>query len=246
MSEQPRVYHDKINPAHLQRKAVVYLRQSTGRQVRENKESQVLQYALLERARELGFAEVETVDVDLGTSASLGAKRRDGFDQLISAVAMGEVGIVFSIEVARLSRTEKDWCRLLEVCQVFSTLIGDGERVYDLECMDDQLVLGIKGTLSVVELNVMKRRLLAGMEEKAQRGELIRTLPVGYVRDNTGKAVKDPDKRVQEIIELLFRKFRETRSIRQTFLWFRNEGIEMPVCVSGAANRWSGSWWMDR
>jgi len=229
MNEPPRIYHDKINPTHLQRKAVVYLRQSTGRQVRENKESQVLQYALLDRARDLGFAEVETVDVDLGTSAGLGAKRRDGFDRLISAVAMGEVGIVFSIEVARLSRTDKDWCRLIEVCQVFGTLIGDGEQVYDPGCMDDQLVLGIKGTLSVVELNVMRRRLLAGMEKKARRGELIRTLPVGYVRDNTGKVVKDPDKRVQEVIELLFRKFREIRTIRQTFLWFRNEGIEMPV-----------------
>ncbi len=225
----PGTYQNKITPAHLQKKAIVYLRQSSERQVRENTESQRLQYSLIDRAKELGFAEVEVIDVDLGSSASIGAKRREGFDRMVALVAVGEVGIIFNREAPRLSRTDKDWCRLLEVCQVFGTLIGDAEHVYDLACMDDQLVIGIKGTLSVVELNVLKMRLIAGVEEKAARGELIRTLSVGYVRDNTGKAVKDPDKRVQEVIELGFKKFRETRSIRQTFLWFRNERIEFPV-----------------
>jgi len=219
----------KITPEHLARKAVVYLRQSSERQVKENTESQRLQYALGARARDLGWQEVDTIDLDLGRSAGLGAAPREGFERLIAAVALGEVGIVFSREVSRLSRTDKDWCHLLEVCQVFGTLIGDAEQIYDLALMDDQLVLGIKATLSIVELKVLKLRLLQGMEEKARRGELQRLLPVGYVRDGTGQVVKDPDQRVQEAIALVFRKFRELASGRQTFLWFRTHGVELPA-----------------
>jgi DNA invertase Pin-like site-specific DNA recombinase len=222
-------YRSKINSGHLDRKAIVYLRQSTEKQVKENQESQRLQYALTDRARDLGFKRVEVIDIDLGSSASLGAARREGFDRLIASVAVGEVGIVLSREAARLSRTDKDWCRLLEVCQVFGTLIGDAENIYDLSLMDDQLVLGIKGTMSVVELNILRMRLLAGMEEKARRGEFARTLPPGYIYDGGGKVVKDPDKRVREAMEMVFRKFREIRSIRQTFMWFRSEGLELPV-----------------
>ena len=139
------------------------------------------------------------------------------------------MGIVLSREASRLSRTDKDWCRLLEVCQVFGTLIGDAENIYDLSLMDDQLILGIKGTMSVVELNILRMRLLAGMEEKARRGEFARTLPPGYIYDGGGKLVKDPDKRVREAMDMVFRKFREIRSIRQTFMWFRTEGLELPV-----------------
>ena len=219
----------KITPAHLKRRAVVYLRQSSEQQVRQNKESQNLQYALADRARQLGWKRVEVNDTDLGFSASVGAARREGFERLIASVAMGEVGIILSRETSRLSRTDKDWCRLLEVCNLFGTLLGDAEQVYDLKLMDDQLVLGIKGTLSVVEMNVLKMRLLQGMEAKARRGELFKRIPPGFVRDGAGKVVKDPDRRVQEAIELLFRKFRETRSIRQTFLWFHVEAVELPV-----------------
>ena len=219
----------KITPAHLGRRAVVYLRQSSERQVKENTESQRLQYALAERARELGWHQVETIDTDLGRSAAIGAGPREGFERLIAAVALGEVGIVLSREVSRLSRTDKDWCHLLEVCQIFGTLIGDADQIYDLALMDDQLVLGIKATLSIVELKVLKLRLLQGMEEKARRGELKRLLPVGYVRDGTGQVVKDPDLRVQEAIALVFRKFRELASGRQTFLWFRTHGVDLPV-----------------
>ena len=219
----------KVTDAHLGRKAIVYLRQSTDRQVQRNTESLKLQYGLVDRAKELGFAEVEVIESDLGKSASMGAKRREGFDRLIAAVAVGEVGIVLSREVSRLSRTDKDWCRLLEVCQVFGTLIGDEEQLYDLRLTDDQLILGIKGTMSVMELNVLKIRMQAGMEAKARRGELLRLLPPGYVYDKASKVVKDPDLRVQQAIELAFRVFRETGSIRKTFLWFRQERIEFPV-----------------
>jgi len=221
--------HHKITPVHLGRKAIVYLRQSSERQVKENTESQRLQYALAARARELGWHQVETIDIDLGRSAAIGAAHREGFERLIASVAMGEVGIVLSREMSRLSRTDKDWCHLLEVCQIFGTLIGDADQIYDLDLMDDQLVLGIKATLSIVELKVLKLRLLQGMEEKARRGALKRLLPVGYVRDGTDQVVKDPDQRVQEAIELVFRKFRELASGRQTFLWFRGHGVELPV-----------------
>jgi DNA invertase Pin-like site-specific DNA recombinase len=219
----------KITAAHLRRKAVVYLRQSSERQVKENTESQRLQYALVERARALGWQAVEVIDSDLGRSAAIGAGVREGFERLIASVAMAEVGIVFSREASRLSRTDKDWCHLFEVCQIFGTLIGDAEQIYDLDLMDDQLVLGIKATMSIVELKVLKQRLLQGMEEKARRGEIQRLLPVGYVRDPTGQVVKDPNQRVQEAVGLVFRKFRETGSARQTFLWFHRNQVDLPV-----------------
>jgi DNA invertase Pin-like site-specific DNA recombinase len=219
----------KITPAHHARKAVVYLRQSSLKQVRENVESQRLQYALADRARALGFERVEVVDSDLGMSASLGAASRQGFDRLVASVALGEVGIILGRELSRLVRSDKDFCHLLEVCQVFGALIADETQVYDLGVMDDLLVLGIKGTLSVVELKVLKARLLDGQREKARRGELYRLLPAGYVLDADGKVVKDPDTRVQEAMDLLFGKFRELWSVRQTFKWFHDHEVELPV-----------------
>jgi DNA invertase Pin-like site-specific DNA recombinase len=222
-------YSTKITEQHRARKAIVYLRQSSPKQVVENLESQRLQYTMAERARALGFQQVETIDCDLGFSASVGAAPRKGFDYLISAVARGEVGIVMSREVSRLSRTDKDWCHLLEVCQLFDTLLGDEQQVYDLSLLDDQLVLGIKGTLSVVELKVLKMRMLRGLEEKARRGELLKRIPPGFVRDGEGCVVKTPDQRVQEALDLVFRKFRELWSIRQTFQWFRDHDVPVPV-----------------
>src|SRR5215468_11180444 len=186
-----------------------YLRQSSLKQVSENLESQRLQYAMKDRAQALGFQRVEVIDCDLGFSASLGARERKGFDYVISAVACGEIGIVFSRELSRLSRTDKDWCHLLEVCQIFGTLLADEQQVYDLNVLDDQLMLGIKGTLSVVELKVLRMRLLQGQEEKARRGELFKRLPVGYVLDGDGGVTKNPDLRVQEAIALVFAKFRQ-------------------------------------
>ena len=126
-------------------------------------------------------------------------------------------------------RTDKDWCRVFEVCSLFDTLIGDGERVYDLNLMDDQMIAGIKGTLSVVELKVLNSRLRAGVEAKAKRGELVRVIAPGYVWDADGRIVKTPDRRVREAIALVFSKFRELLSVRQTFLWFHSTGVQLPV-----------------
>jgi DNA invertase Pin-like site-specific DNA recombinase len=211
------LYSPKIKPEHLARKAIVYLRQSSEKQVRYNLESQRLQYEVAARIRNLGWRDVEIIDSDLGFSAGMASARREGFERVLSWVAMGEVGIVGSREVSRLSRTDKDWCRLLEVCQIFGTLIADEQQVYDLNYLDDQLVLGIKGTLSVVELKVLRQRMQAGQESKARRGELFKRLPVGYTRDLTGKVVFHPDQRICEAIRLVFVKFRERWSIRQTF-----------------------------
>jgi len=229
------IHHPKVTPQHQARKAVVYLRQSSPKQVQENLQSQRLQYALRDRAITLGFGEVEIIDDDLGTSAALGAKVRNGFTQLLGSVALGEVGMVLSIEAARLSRTDKDWCHLLELCQVFGTLIADADHIYDLATMDDQLVLGIKGTLSVVELKILKNRLVRGQEEKARRGELFRMVAPGYRCDGGDRIVKDPDLRVQTAIQLVFTKFRETWSGRQTHLWFIANQVSLPVnrCSNG-------------
>ena len=223
------LYSPKIKPEHLARRAIVYLRQSSEKQVRQNKESQHLQYEVADRMRALGWKQVEIIDSDLGSSAALASACREGFERVLSSVALGEVGIVGSREVSRLSRTDKDWCRLLEVCQIFGTLIADEQQVYDLNYLDDQLVLGIKGTLSVVELKVLRQRLQAGQESKARRGELFKRLPVGYVRDPMGKVVFHPDRRVCEAIQLVFVKFRERWSVRQTFQWFRDHDVELPA-----------------
>src|SRR5271165_4751517 len=223
------VYSPKIKPEHLARNAIVYLRQSSERQVRQNTESQLLQYAVAERVRALGWKQVEIINSDLGSSASIASAQREGFERVLSWVALGEVGIVGSREVSRLSRTDKDWCRLLEVCQVFGTLIADEQQVYDLNYLDDQLVLGIKGTLSVVELKVLRQRMQAGQESKARRGELFKRLPVGYVLDTMGKVAFHHDRRVHEALQLVFIKFRERWSVRQTFQWFRDHDTELPA-----------------
>ncbi len=229
--------HHKISPEHLNLKAIVYIRQSSPKQVDRNLESQRLQYAMAERARTLGFTQVETIDCDLGKSASLGAAKRSGFDYIISSVAKGEAGMVLSREVSRLSRTNKDWCQLFEVCQIFNTLIADEEHVYDLNLLDDQLVLGIKGTMSVVELKVLQMRMLRGQQEKAKRGELLKRLPAGYERDGEANVRITVDTRVREAIELIFKKFRELRTIRQAFQWFRDHDVELPVNPARGGNR---------
>jgi DNA invertase Pin-like site-specific DNA recombinase len=218
----------KINTDHLARKAIVYLRQSSLGQVKRNIESQRLQYALADRASHLGFKQVEIIDKDLGASAASGARQRPGFQQLLTSIAVGDVGMVLTREISRLSRTDKDWCHLIEICQFSNTLIGDEETVYDPNRSDDQLVLGIKGTISVAELNVLRMRMLQGKEAKAKRGELFTVVAPGYIRDGD-QIVKDPNRRVQEAIMLVFETFQELGSIRQTYGWFLDNGIELPV-----------------
>ncbi len=219
---------NKITAEHLRRRAIVYVRQSSEHQVRHNLESQRMQYALADRVRALGWQQVEVVDADLGISAGVGSVRA-GFDQVLAAVARGEVGIVVAREVSRLSRNDKDFCRLVELCQVFGALLGDADQVYDPALMDDQLVLGIKGTLSVVELRVLRMRLVQGIRNKASRGDMHRLLPPGFVLDPDGKVVQDPDERVRQAVAYVFELFRQTGSARQTMLRLQQEGTQLPV-----------------
>lgn len=218
----------KITTNHLAKKAIVYVRQSSLKQVLHNQESQRLQYALVERARALGWHQIEVIDDDLGHSASAGTQRV-GFKKLLATVVLGEVGMVLSTEASRLSRTDKDWCHLLEICKVCNTLIGDTEHIYDVNVTDDQLILGIKGTLSVMEMSVLRSRLLQGQEHKAKRGELYRKVAPGYLCVDGKSLVKDPNVRVQEAIALVFEKFGELWSVRQVFKWFHEEGTRLPV-----------------
>jgi len=165
-------------------------------------------------------------------SAGTGAQQREGFKQRLASVALGDVGrdvgLILSRELSRLSRTDKDWCHLIELCRMFDTLIGDAEQIHDTTLLDDPLIVGIKGTLSEVELNILKSRLLQGQEEKAKRGELVRLLQPGYVcQDN--RIVKDPNLRVQQAMTLVFKTFQKLGSICQTYRWFHDERIELPV-----------------
>ena len=232
----------KLTPEHLARKAVVYLRQSSMAQVKHNQESQRLQYALADTAKAYGFKQVEIVDCDLGMSAATGSQARDGFKRVLASVALGEVGMVLSRELSRLSRTDKDWCQLIELCQIFNTLIADAENLYDLNRLDDQLVLGIKGTLSVVELKTLKFRLQQGREEKAKRGELGRCLAPGYVADPLGQIVKDPNLRVQEAMALVFKKFHELgRSARPIAGFTRSESNCRSIRRAAVSFGWCGN-----
>jgi DNA invertase Pin-like site-specific DNA recombinase len=172
------LYSPKIKPEHLARKAIVYLRQSSERQVRQNKESQILQYAVAERVRALGWKQVEIINSDLGSSAGIASAQREGFERVLSSVALGEVGIVGSREVSRLSRTDKDWCRLLEVCQIFGTLIADEQQVYDLNYLDDQLVAGHQRDA--------QRRRAEGHTPTIARGAGVQSAPRRTVQKTAG------------------------------------------------------------
>src|SRR3989442_12231900 len=196
--------HHKIAATHLQRQAYLYIRQSTLRQVLENTESTKRQYALRERAVALGWPldRVVVIDSDLGQS---GADRdRLGFQQLVAAVGMGEVGVVLGLEVSRLARNSSDWHRLLEICALTDTLILDEDGLYNPGHFNDRLLLGLKGTMSEAELHVLQARLRGGVLSKARRGELAGPLPVGLCYDPAGRVVLDPDTQVQEAIRHLF------------------------------------------
>ena len=187
-----------VTADHLNRKAVVYIRQSTPHQVVNNQESLRLQYALCQRARELGWreADVDVIDADLGLSGAA-ALHRQGFKDLVARVTLGEIGIILSIEVTRLARNCSDWYPLLDVCGHRACLIADRDGVYDPGTPNGRLLLGLKGTISELELHTIRGRLTAGLLAKAERGELALPLPTGFVRDPSGVVTKDPNREVQ-------------------------------------------------
>lgn len=217
----------KIKETHLARIAYVYIRQSTQYQAEYNLESQQRQYQLVDKAKTMGFKDVRVIDEDMGISAG-GYTERGGFKKLVSEVGLNNVGIIFGLEVSRFARNNRDWYYLMDLCSLFDTLIADQDGVYNCGNPNDRMVLGLKGTMSEVEINLLKGRMLEGARNKAKRGELIYRLPIGFVKTEDEKIEKDPDKRIRNLIETVFAKFRESGSIRQTFFWFVHEKISFP------------------
>jgi DNA invertase Pin-like site-specific DNA recombinase len=221
----------KITLSHTQRAAYVYIRQSTPGQVEQNRESTARQYALADRACQLGWAkeQVVIIDEDLGLSGS-STDKRSGFTRLTSEVALTHVGIVLGLEVSRLARNNADWYRLLELCGITDTLIGDNDGVYHPALFNDRLLLGLKGTMSEAELHIIRARLDGGIRNKAARGELRRGLPVGFVwGEQDGEVLFHPDEAVAGSIRTVFERFAEFGSARRVWLWFRSEGLSFPL-----------------
>jgi DNA invertase Pin-like site-specific DNA recombinase len=221
----------KITSGHLARVAVVYLRQSSSAQVEHNRESTDRQYALAHKASELGWPtdRVVVIDEDLGLTGS-GAVARSGFARLTAEVALGHVGLVLGLEVSRLARNNADWYRLIDLCGLTDTLIGDADGVYHPALFNDRLLLGLKGTMSEAELYVLRARLNGGIRNKAARGELRRGLPVGFVWGEADGEVRfHPDEAVRSTIASVFTRFAETGSARRVWLWFRSEGLRLPL-----------------
>jgi len=223
--------HSKITAAHLRRRALVYVRQSTTAQVEYNRESTERQYRLAERAVELGWAreQIRVLDQDLAVSGS-GLAERAGFTHMTAEVALGHVGLVLGLEVSRLARNNADWYRLLDLCGTTDTLIGDADGIYHPGLFNDRLVLGLKGTMSEAELHVLRARLNGGIRNKAARGELRRGLPVGLIwGEADGEVLLHPDEAVSGAIRTVFERFAEMGSARQVWLWFRQQGLRLPL-----------------
>jgi DNA invertase Pin-like site-specific DNA recombinase len=231
----------KIGTSHLSRAAYVYLRQSSPAQVEHNRESTQRQYALVSKASTLGWPtqQVVVIDEDLGLSGA-GVVERSGFARLTAEVALGHVGIVLGLEVSRLARNNADWYRLLDLCGLTDTLIGDADGVYHPAMFNDRLLLGLKGTMSEAELHVLRARLNGGIRNKAARGELRRGLPVGFVwGEEDGEVRFHPDEAVCTAIRTVFARFSELGSVRRVWLWLRSEGLSFPLQTRyGGSIRW--------
>jgi DNA invertase Pin-like site-specific DNA recombinase len=225
--------HDALIPASvLQRKAVVYIRQSTPQQVQSNLESQRRQYELVEVARRHGFANVEVIDDDLGRTAS-GTVERPGFDRLVASLCAGQVGAVLCLDASRLARNGRDWHHLLELCGLVEARVIDLDGVYDPCQPNDRLLLGMKGSISEFELGIIRSRMYEAARSKARRGELRISSPIGYTWDRNVGLCLDPNRRLQEVIRLIFQKFRELGSARQVLLWMTSQNIHFPYPSDG-------------
>jgi DNA invertase Pin-like site-specific DNA recombinase len=217
----------KITTEHLARSACIYIRQSTADQLVHNHESRRRQYGLVDRARQLGWTKVEVIDDDLGRSG--GGIARPGFERLLAAICEGRVGSVLAIEASRLARNGRDWHTLIEFCGLVGTIIVDEDGIYDPRHPNDRLLLGMKGTMSELELSLFRQRSQEALKQKARRGALILGVAAGYVKVGRDRIEKNPDQRAQNALKLVFAKFAEFQSARQVHIWLRDEGIELPV-----------------
>jgi len=224
---------EKIKPQHVARKAILYVRQSSAYQVNHNLESQRLQYAMQDRLHYLGWREIDVVDDDLGRSAA-GTVARVGFERMVAEVCLGNVGGVAAREVSRFARNSREWQHLVEVCRVVDTVLIDLEAVYSPRLSNDRLLLGLKGSLNEYELDLLRQRSVEARRAKAQRGELLVAAPVGFLTTEAPHFEKDPDRRIQDAVALVFQKFSELGTVRQTLSWFLEHDLQLPArSVSG-------------
>jgi DNA invertase Pin-like site-specific DNA recombinase/DNA-binding transcriptional MerR regulator len=239
---------EKITDEHLQRSAIVYVRQSTQQQVLEHGESTARQYALADRAVALSWpaSAVEVIDEDQGHSGS-SAEGRSGFQRLLAEVSSDRVGVIFGLEMSRLARSCKDWHALLELCAIYRTLLADADGLYDPSDYNDRLLLSLKGTMSEAELHILKSRLQQGMWNKAERGEVLNHAPIGYVRsvsarDGAGDYVIDPDEQVQAVVHLIFEQFTRRGSVNGLLKWLVRNDVKVPVRPHFGPNRGELEW----
>src|SRR4030088_3613532 len=218
---------DSLPAAGLSRKAIVYVRQSTQTHVQIHLESQRRQYELADEARRRGFRDVEVIDDDLGRSAS-GTVARPGFDKLVAGLCAGNVGAVLCLDASRLARNGRDWHHLLELCGLVEARVIDRDGVYDPCRANDRLLLGMKGNISEFELSVLRSRMLEAARAKARRGELRISVPIGYAWHREIGLDFDPDQRLQEVIRLIFARFRQLGSARQVHLSMRADEVHFP------------------
>jgi DNA invertase Pin-like site-specific DNA recombinase len=222
-------YSQKITAAQLKRKAALYLRQSTMKQVFENSESTIRQYALKEKLIQLGWQSenITVIDCDLGQSGS-GVSERSGFKKLVADVSNNEIGAIACLETSRLARNSQEWSRLMEICAITQTVLLDADGIYNLNDFNDRMLLGLKGTMSEAELHFIRARMRGGSLNKAKRGELRQFLPVGYVYDEAGRIVKDPNIEVQSAVKMFFDVFRMCGSATGMASHYKNNGYKMP------------------
>ena len=222
---------------------MVYVRQSTRHQVLEHRESTRLQYALGERAVALGWArsQVTVIDDDLGVSAAA-ADSRKGFARLVTEVTMGRAGVVLGIEMSRLARSGRDWHQMLELCSLSGVLLADPDGVYDPAYYNDRLLLGLKGTMSEAELYLIRQRMLSGKLAKAERGELVIALPIGYDRRLSGEAAFDPDEQAQHVVRLIFSAFTRLGTLNAVLRYLVEHEVQLPVQVRTSPSKGELEW----
>jgi len=233
----------KVKDWHLQRKAIVYIRQSTPQQVLEHRESTDRQYSLVHRAALLGWPEdrVEVVDEDQGRSGQ-SAVGRLGFQYLLAEISLDHVGLILGLEMSRLARSNKDWHQLLELCAIFRTLLADQDGLYDPTDYNDRLLLGLKGTMSEAELHILRSRMYQGLLNKARRGEVYNHPPAGYVKLPTGVFALDADEQVQGVIRMIFDLFDRLGTIHGVLRYLVDHGIRMPIRPHAGPNRGQLEW----